>query len=328
VALGTYVCALALAISATFLSIDRIRAERLLLLLTVLATCVAVVRPVHDLGGFFFLGEVSSVGPRASITSAAVIGILLNCATAVLLLERFETRRNKRGQIGLPTTIGGGMAALTAGGVCLIILIVFSSQTAVFAALTGLGAQFLITAFRRLGLTPRAGYLLAAIGIAVPVAFVAGNLSSTRGDFAIRFDAQASDKVVSAVQDAISAAPVFGFGAGTFRNLMAADVQMNGSRTPGGTTPPTTMAGLTLALGRPAALVILIAALTAAVLLIRGALTRGRDSFFPALGASALLALTAEAFVDSSLFSAIAVAIDTAILGLAIAQSASRSSTT
>ena len=120
---------------------------------------------------------------------------------------------------------------------------------------------------------------------------------------------------------------IFGFGAGTFRSLMAADVLMGNSEQPSATTPPTTIAGLALELGRPAVMVILIAAFGTAVLLIRGALKRGRDSFFPALGAAAVLALVAEAFADASLFSTTTIAIDTAVLGLAIAQSASRSGT-
>jgi len=324
VALVTYICAIALGVSATFLAIDRSRAERLLVLLAALTTIVALVLAIHDLGGFFFLGEITSVGPRATITSAAVVGVLFDAAVVVLVIERFETRR-KRGQFAVSTAIGGLVASISAGALCLLTLILFSSQAAVFAAVTGLGAQLLITAFRRLGLSPRSGYLLAAIGVAVPLAFVAGHLSIASRDLTLRFDTQAPANILAAAQDAIASAPLLGFGAGSMKAVMSADVQIDGAHTMSATTSPTTMAGLTLELGRPVALLILAVAFAVAVLLIRSALKRGRDSFFPTLGAAAVLALSAEAFTDASLFSPTMIAINAAVLGLAIAQSTSRS---
>src|SRR5579875_2065923 len=69
-AIASYLCALAFLASGTYLAIDRSRAERLIVLLTILSTAIAMILAVHDLGGFFFLGEIASSGPRSTITSA------------------------------------------------------------------------------------------------------------------------------------------------------------------------------------------------------------------------------------------------------------------
>ena len=59
----------------------------------------------------------------------------------------------------------------------------------------------------------------------------------------------------------------------------------------------------------------------AAAVMLRGALRRGRDSFYPALGAGCLVALLIRGFADASIFAQAVSIIAAATVGLALAQS-------
>jgi len=54
--------------------------------------------------------------------------------------------------------------------------------------------------------------------------------------------------------------------------------------------------------------------------MLRGALRRGRDSFYPALGAGCLVALLIRGFADASIFAQAVSIIAAAPVGLALAQ--------
>jgi hypothetical protein len=70
---------------------------------------------------------------------------------------------------------------------------------------------------------------------------------------------------------------------------------------------------------------IVIAAICGVVALMRAALHRGRDSFYSAAGASCLVTLLILSFADAGLFGTTLAIIAVSVLGLALAQSRSRS---
>jgi hypothetical protein len=59
----------------------------------------------------------------------------------------------------------------------------------------------------------------------------------------------------------------------------------------------------------------------AAAVMLRGVLRRGRDSFYPALGAGCRVALLIRGFADASIFAQAVSIIAAATVGLALAQS-------
>jgi uncharacterized membrane protein len=67
------------------------------------------------------------------------------------------------------------------------------------------------------------------------------------------------------------------------------------------------------------------AAMALALTLLRGAVRRGRDSFYSMAGASSIVAITLLAFGNMGLFSTPVLVIAAAAVGIAIAQSKSRS---
>jgi len=66
--------------------------------------------------------------------------------------------------------------------------------------------------------------------------------------------------------------------------------------------------------------------LLATVVLLRGALKRGRDSFYPALGAGCLMALLLRGFADANIFAQAVSISAAATIGLALAQTSGRTS--
>src|ERR1700742_779889 len=136
VALARYFSAFGLFFVAVAVTIDRQRAELVLFMLAGISALLAVLLIVHDLGGFVFLGEISSIGRRAGITAAATLGTVLTAATAVYAIERFETR-GSRGEFGFAPFIVIISSSLGAFAVCWMALVLFTSRAAIFAAPTG-----------------------------------------------------------------------------------------------------------------------------------------------------------------------------------------------
>ena len=86
---------------------------------------------------------------------------------------------------------------------------------------------------------------------------------------------------------------------------------------------PSTAAAFAVELGWPMTLVLIAIVAGAIVVLYRGALSRGRDSFYPAAAASCAVVLLGQAFCDASLLNSAVVVLGDAIIGLGLAQSIS-----
>jgi len=116
-------------------------------------------------------------------------------------------------------------------------------------------------------------------------------------------------------------APWTGTGAGTFAALApiyrAADAAASAAA-------PTAAAAIAVELGRPLLWIMALAALGAVAALLRGALARGRDSFYPAAGAALMVTLLLRAFGDAGVLTTPVAIVAAGALGLAAAQSRSR----
>ena len=322
IGLARYFSAFGLFLVATAVSIDRQRAETILLWLAGTTTVLAFLLIVHDLGGFVFLGEISSIGPRASITAAATLGTVFTSATVVYAIERYETRRS-RADFSRRLFVFIVAMAIGAFLVTLIAVVFFTSKPAVFAALSGVGTFILIVGFRRIGLSSRMGVILAGVAVAVPLSVIAQDLLITTPDLSIRFVTNAPRSVVELTQRIITDTNLTGAGAGTFATLLP--IYQDPINPVVASVAPTTAASFLIELGRPAMWVAMVGALAVIAWLTHGALQRGRDSFFTAAGASCAVVLTLEAFFDASLLGSATLVIAMTVLGLAVSQSVSRS---
>jgi hypothetical protein len=321
VALVRYLFACGLFFVAAAVCVDRLRAEAILFWLAGITTLLALTLIIYDLGGFLFLGDISSIGRWASITAAATLGTVLSTAIAVYAFERYETRRN-RADFSVVLLIVTNIAAVGGMAVCWIAIVFFTSNAAIYAALCGVGTFLLIVGFRRLGVSPRMGIVVTAIAIAVPMSIIATDLLAKSPDLTLRFDTQASQSLIALTQRMISDTNWAGSGAGTFAAWIP--IYRDTGTMIVAPVAPTTAAGLLIELGPFALWIIMIAALAVIAWLTHGALQRGRDSFFPAAGAACAVVLLIETFFDASLAGTTTVVIATSVLGLALAQSTSR----
>jgi hypothetical protein len=282
---------------------------------------LALTLIVHNLGGFVFLGEISSVGARASMTAAVTLGTMFTSTTVIYAIERYETRRSRADfsralfVIMIATSIGALILTLIA-------VALFASRPALFAALSGVGTFFLIIGFRRIGLGAGLGFLLACITVAVPLSIIASEFFVKSPDLTLRFLTDAPKSLVDLTQRMISDSSWAGSGAGTFAALLP--IYQDTSHSVIVSVAPTTAAGFLIELGRPALWVAIAVALATIGWLTHGALQRGRDSFFTAAGASCTVVIALEAFFDASLSGSTTIVLTMSILGLAVSQSVSR----
>jgi hypothetical protein len=117
-------------------------------------------------------------------------------------------------------------------------------------------------------------------------------------------------------------APWQGTGAGTYAAITP--IYGDGAIEAIAATAPTAAAAATVELGSPLCWLIVAANVAAIVFLFRAALRRGRDSFYAAAGAGALVALLFLFFINAGSLGSAAATIAAALTGLAFAQSKSR----
>ena len=241
VALSRYLSAFGLFFVALTATIDRQRAEMVLFMLAGISTLLAVVLIVHDLGGFLFLGELSEHRParcnhrRRDARHRSHNGHRRLRAGALRDAQQ-------RGEFGFAAFIVTVASSAGAFMVCWIAIALFTSGAAIFAAATGVGTFALIVGFRRLGLGPNMGYVLVAIGLAVPLSLIARDLLAASPDITLRFDAAEAQPTLAMAQRVISDTGFAGSGGGTFRDLLP--IYQDAVNAIALTSAPTTAAGL------------------------------------------------------------------------------------
>jgi hypothetical protein len=322
VAICRYSSAAAILFTATAVSIDRMRAERILLWLVGASVVCAVLQILHGAGLFPFIDGATNAGFSASTTALASLGLIMASAALVRVIERgYETLRIKSDR---PLSNLIGMSpSLAACGICGLSLVIFASAPIGISAATGLVTFVILMIVRRLGFGVWTGNTIAAvtIGIAVIIAIVASESHAASDDLVLRYASHSRSPLVSMTQRIIGDTGWAGSGAGTFELLLPIYGESN---TGTGTPAPSAAAKITVELGRPILWAILITAIVTLFLLIEGSLQRGRDSFYPAAGAGCVVILSLEAFCDASLFSTTVLIYAMVALGLALSQRVSR----
>ena len=129
--------------------------------------------------------------------------------------------------------------------------------------------------------------------------------------------------LVAITQRILADTPWSGSGAGSFQALANVYRQPSEASV---VTASTAAAKIAIELGPPLAWMIVAVILLATAVLLRGALRRGRDSFYPALGAGCLMALLIRGFADANIFAQAVSISAAATIGLALAQSSGRTS--
>ena len=299
--LGLTIATLILGAGAT---IDRRQAE---LGLTVLLGCTAI------------LAAAALFGRNAAGPDMAANGVLLALATGMLVYERFETRRLRQ-KSATARLLALEAACIVALAPCALMLAGAHETRMIFPAACGIATFGFVVAVRRLGLSVFGGSALAFV--LVVLAAVAIGVANEAGDTLSLAYTSAPAALMEATRRMIQDSPWTGTGAGSFPALQG---QYRGIADPPSATGPTLAAAMVIELGRPIVWLLIAVALTSLGVLLRGALTRGRDSAYATLGSAVLVALFAGAFVDGGLTNPAMSLLSSGLFGLALTQAIKRS---
>jgi hypothetical protein len=174
---------------------------------------------------------------------------------------------------------------------------------------------------RRIGLGT-VGTLIAVIVVCVVAGMlIAGRLGQSGPDLTLRFTSP-SAPANGITQRMLADRMWTGTGAGTYRALVP--IYRGPTDPVTDVDPPSAMAEAAIEFGRPMLWAGILVSIAVAVMLFRAALRRGRDSFYPAAGSAAIIALLITAFGNAGLFQSAVLIIGGATIGLAIAQRRSR----
>ena len=310
-----YLTAMGLLVATAAVTIDRTRAEWLLHWLTAATAFLAAMLIARDWAGLFPLAGPSAT---AALHAASALGTIIAAAATIRAVERYETRRNTA-EMTMARFAWSLTAVLSALATCWLALIIAAPIEVTFAAGCGFATVMLVVIVRRVAVGPLAASAVTAVAIIGAIAIVAARPHA--GTPTLRFAAVASPSAIS-VAERMIADNSGGTGAGTYEALLPSYRNIDDASVTG--RAPTTAAQVAIEMGGVAIWILMLTMIAATGLWLRGALSRGRDLFYATAAAGGAITLTVEAFVDASLLGTAVVIVATTVLGLGLAQSASR----
>jgi hypothetical protein len=313
-----YTAAIGVLLLAVLTAADRRQAKWLLYALTAATTLISLMFLCSELFHFRSLNALEDPAKRADALDAVAFGLILSISTGNRIYERQEMRLTEASRVNFRR---GLALCATAFVLCLAALLLGSSRMVAFAALYGVGAVLAIALIRRFTLGRWGLMALAAVAIVGFIGIAATSSGIQGSDLTLVLASQNRDATVIA-QRIVSEAPLLGTGAGTYAALVPI------YRTPDEgeqqSVVPTAAAAISVELGRPMLWYTFSGLVIGALLLLQGALRRGRDSFYPAAGTACLIASVLLLLGNSGLLGAASGSLAAATVGLAIGQSKSR----
>jgi hypothetical protein len=319
-ALGFYLTIVAVAFWSAAVAVDRQRAEWILFSLMTATTLIGLTIAATYFFGLQHFNATTALFERTQAVDCVAMGVMIAGATTIRTVERYETRRASpdRSVSALLRTFAACAIALA---ICVAVLLM-SAPVGTLATGFGVVALVSVVLIRRLGLGP---WGIAAV--ALPVLAIAGFLAASEPRLrtessTLAFSAEASASLTSMSERILDDAPLRGTGAGTFAAI--APIYRDIEDQTAIFTAPTAAAAVAIELGRPMFWLIVATMVCSIYVLLRASLHRGRDSFYPTAGASCLITLLFLSFMNVEVLGSAAATIAAATLGLAFAQSKSR----
>ncbi|GLR88539.1 hypothetical protein GCM10007857_52510 [Bradyrhizobium iriomotense] len=306
-----YLAVLAVIVSTVLVTKDRRRAELTLLILTAAATLVALA---------FLLGRADQLATTSGTAALmALLGALANGAVITMAVERHLNHSDAIFPVSAPRLL---QMLLGVCGIAVSVGAIVALGQRQLLSLTGLGfaLMLIVAVMRRLGLRPWPATILAVILIAATGAGLARSAASTD---LLRLAESSTDESLAIAQRALSGSPWVGNGVGSFAEISRIYRDFGSS---GPVMPPSTAVSVAIEWGRPALLVLAALALQLFLFNLRGAVGRGRDSFFASLAAAGVLCAVCASFVEPSLLTSGAQIVLAVMIGLGISQSTGRTS--
>ncbi len=317
-ALGQYLTIVAIAFWSAAVAVDRQRAEWILF---ALMTATALIGLAMVANTFLTLVPGNALFVRMQAIDCVAMGLVFAAAAGIRTLERYETRHASpdRSVLVLLRTFAACLAAFT---LCTIALVLEEQDATLVAAGCGVMTLGAVVCIRRLGLRPWAIGAIAVLVIGTAALLVAGNRDLRTKGVTLAFATVSPPSLTLVGQRLLDDVPLTGTGAGTFAAI--ASVYRDIDDRTALATAPTAAAEVAIELGRPMLWFIVATMASAIYVLLRASLRRGRDSFYPMAGAGCLITLLLLCFMNAGALGTAAAIIAATTLGLAVAQSTSR----
>jgi len=321
IALDSYLSLVGIVFAATAVAIDRQRAEGIFYLLTAIAGLTALIALVIGFGGFASLSNTHGGSVIDAATDVAGLGIILAIAAGFHSYERWKIRPDQgKAAAWLPRVF---FISLGIVAICTLAMIVTARRETYFAVACGIATLAVAVETRRVGLGPWGYAAVASVALVFALAAVAFHRGATPTDLTVAFATRAPPPVIALTQRVLMETRWTGTGAGTFAAVLP--IYRGADELASGPIAPTAAAKMAVEMGRPFFWAIVAAAFAIAITLWRRALRRGRDSLFSIAGASCLVTITLLGFGNVGVLSAPVLVTASVIVGIAIAQSKSRS---
>jgi hypothetical protein len=310
IALGQYLSVIAVAFLSAAVAVDRQRAEWILFALTAAATAVALI----------IMTRLATFA-RAEAIDCVGIGTIIAGAACIRTIERYETRRSSP-QRSVPVLLWTFVACSAALAICGVVVTLGATREILIATAYGIFALTCISIIRRFALGPIGTTAIAAPALGAAILVLAYHPAERGTSVPLTLVGASDPSLIALSERVLHDAPLVGTGAGTFAALAPIYRQIDDP--PSGSTAATAAAAIAIELGKPMFWLITVAIASSIFILLRASLQRGRDSFYPAMGGSCLITLLLLSFNNAGLFGTASSSIVAAVIGLAFAQSKSR----
>ena len=206
---------------------------------------------------------------------------------------------------------------------CSLAVFKYATSEAYFALTFGVATLVVAIIIRRFQLDAWGYSAIVAMVVVVAIAALALRLGDRMTDFTLAFAASPQSPLIALTRRILTETSWLGTGAGTFAAILPVYRDIN--ELAAGNVAPTAAAAIAIEMGKPFLWAAIIGAIALIIMLLRGAARRGRDSLYPTAGASCVVAMTILAFNNQGVFNTSVLVIVAATIGMAIAQSKSRS---
>jgi hypothetical protein len=255
---------------------------------------------------------------RAQAIDCVALGAIAASTVCIRTLERYEGSGLSPTKSSAPSSRYTFIICSAALFVCLAALVFAGARDALVATGCGIAVLAGIMFIRRARLGAWGSAIIALPAAGVVVLLIATQPTEHSDSLLLVHAASPSTITGRMLEDA----PVTGTGAGTFAAI--APIYREVDDNTYNPVPPTAAAGMAIELGQPMFWLIVVAAAFAIVILLRGSLQRGRDSFYSAMSGGCLITLLLLAFTNAGLLGTAASLCLAATVGLGFAQSKSR----
>jgi hypothetical protein len=312
---------LSVAVSTLIIAKDRRRAEAILIALSASATFVSLEILVGRSDAMAAI--MPAIGRAGSgLTTVALLAVLSNGAIIEMAIERQLNQTNFDFSFSGPF-----LPKLFAGifGIAISLAAIGTQENASLFMLVilGLAVMAFVAIFRRIGFRPWPSAILIAVLIGTVSAGSLQLLQRSPASGLLGVVPASEGAATAIAQRALSDSSWAGSGVGTFERLTKIYGDFGVGDFIG---PPSTAVSVAIEWGRPAVLILAALAIQLFFFSFRGAIGRGRDSFFASATAASVLVVLCESFLDASLLTPAIQVILGITIGLGVSQATGRTS--